>query len=288
MRPRTGDDAQSTSRRRRTPQALGLATVLLATTSVGCDDARRSASLTFTPSRAGVLAVAAALPAPGSWELDAAGQPVGGFEYELAVALADRFDLRLEVIDVPFAQIVAGDLGGADLALAEITVTDEREASLDFSTPYYRAGAGVVALEGTEMLDLKTARDSSWGTMAGTTDAAFVADIIRPDTSRTFADQEACARAVVAGAVDACLMALPTALAVEQQVAGVDTIARFATDEPWAAALPDRASRANLEVLDAGIRALLADGSLDAFADEWLLGDDADGVTAIPIIEART
>ena len=85
--------------------------------------------------------------------------------------------------------------------------------------------------------------------------------------SLTFADQEACARAVVAGAVDACLMDLPTALAVEQQVAGVDTIARFATDEPWAAALPDRASRANLEVLDACAARLRAGEALVLFPE---------------------
>lgn len=288
MPPRTGDDARVGSRRPLPLVSLGVASALLATASAGCGDARRTAALTFTPARPGVLAVAAPLPSPGAWELDAAGRPVGGFEYELAVALADRFDLRLEVVDVSFAQIVAGDLGGADIALAEITVTSDRASRLDFSTPYYRADAGVLARAGTEMLDLKTARDSSWGTLEGTTDAAFVADVIRPDVSLTFPDEQACAEAAADGQVDACLMDLPTALAVEQQVAGVDTVARFATDEQWAVALADGASRTNLEVVDAGIRALVADGSLERLADEWLLRDDADAVTAIPIIEART
>lgn len=265
-----------------------LVAACLAPLLAACGDARTTASQTFTPAHAGVLTVAATLPAPGSWVLDDDGRPVGGFEYELAVALADRFDLRLEVIDVPFERIVAGDLGGADLALAEISATDARASVLDFSEPYYRADAGVLAATGEEVLDLKTARERSWGTLAGTTDAAFVADVIRPEASQSYPDEQACARAVAAGTIDACLMDLPTALAIEQEVAGVDTVARFATDEPWAIAFAEGVARTNVEVVDAGIRALTADGSLGRFVDEWLLGGDADGVRAIPIIEART
>ena len=256
--------------------------------SVACGDARRAAEQTFTPARAGVLTVAAVLPTPGSWVVDAEGRPVGGFEYALAAALADRFDLRLDVVAVPFERLVAGDLGGADLALAEITVTDARDEVLDFSVPYYRADAGVLSATGEEVLDLRSARDRSWGARSGTTDAALVADVIRPEVARDYSDERACADAVVTGEIDACLMDLPTALALEAEVAGVDTVARFATDEPWAAALPAGGPRSNVEIVDAGIRALTSDGSLDRFADEWLLRGDAAAVREIPIIEART
>lgn len=281
MRSQTGEH-------RRRPFVGVLAGLVVVAAAAGCGEARRAAEQTFVPVRPGVLTVAASLPSPGSWVLDAAGRPTGGFEYELAAALAERFDLDLEVVDVPFERIVAGDLGGADLGLAEITATDAREQVLDLSAPYYRADAGVIAASGEEILDLKTARDRAWGARAGTTDAAFVADVIRPDTSTAFADEVSCARAVMADTVDACLMDLPTALAIEQDVPGVDTVARFTTDEPWVIALPDGAARSNVEIVDAGIRALDADGSLRRFADEWLLGGDASGVRAIPIIEART
>ncbi len=40
-------------------------------------------------------------------------------------------------MNVPFGRIVAGDLGGADVALAQITTTADRRDHLDFSVPYY-------------------------------------------------------------------------------------------------------------------------------------------------------
>ena len=60
--------------------------------------------------------------------------------------MADEFDLDLKIIDVPFADIVAGDLEGADLALAQIEITDERLEVLDFSLPYYASDFGVLML----------------------------------------------------------------------------------------------------------------------------------------------
>jgi len=256
----------------------------------GCDQARTVARQEFTPRVAGVLTVATALPAPGSWEFDDLGNPIGGFEYEIAAALAARFDLRLEVIDVPFEQIVAGDLGGADIALAEITVTGAREQNLAFSTPYYLSGAGVLAAEGAEVPDLKTARDLSWGVRRGTTDEALVRNTIKPDSVTIYPDELACARAVAGGEVEACLLDLPTALVIEGELVGVETVARFVTDEQWAIAFPRDAEAlaTNIEVVDAGLRALIADGSRDGWADEWLAALYAHDPDTITVIEART
>ena len=270
--------------------AAALAGLMFGGSLVACDDVRTVAEQTFTPSTEGVLTVAVSLPAPGYWEFDAAGEPVGGFEYEIAQALADRFELRLEVIDVPFERIVAGDLGGADLALSQITVTSEREAFVQFSTPYYRSAAGVLARDGKDVRDLKTARDLSWGVRAGTTDETLVNDIIRPDRVQSFADELRCAQAVAAGEVDACLIDLPTALVIDNSVEGVQTVAQFLTDEQWAVALPNGAAHAdrNREVVDAGLRLMASDGALDRWADEWLTPLFATDPADVPVIEART
>ena len=70
-----------------------------------------------------MLTVATTLPAPGFWEGDDVTIVGGGYEWGLARSLADEFDLDLKVIDVPFADIVAGQLEGADMALAQIEFT---------------------------------------------------------------------------------------------------------------------------------------------------------------------
>jgi hypothetical protein len=54
--------------------------------------------------------------------------------------MATRFGLRsVRIVVKRFHQIVAGDLGGADIALDLITPTSEREQHLQFSAPYLTA-----------------------------------------------------------------------------------------------------------------------------------------------------
>src|SRR3954454_15953976 len=100
----------------------------------GCGSASRTgATGKFTPAHADTLTVATAFfPAPGFWE-GRPEAPTGGFEWELAEALAHRFGLRrVAVVPVAFADLVSGHLNGADLALSELTPTAEREKDLEF------------------------------------------------------------------------------------------------------------------------------------------------------------
>lgn len=263
--------------------------VLVAATVGGCDDARDVAAQRFTPSTPGVLTVAVTLPAPGYWDVDDQGAAVGGFEFELARALADRFDLELEWREVPFDRLVVGDLDGADLALAQISVTDERRSVLQFSTPYYESGAGVVAASGDDIVDLATARDRTWGVVGGSTEEDLVRDVVRPDVATVFADELSCVESVAQGAVEACLLDLPTALVLEHEVEGVATVARFITREQWAVALRTDApaATANIAAVDAAIRALTSTGALDSFAAEWLESRFARNPDVLAVIEAR-
>ena len=115
-----------------------LLAVSLACASVvasGCSSENDAAGTPFVPVHPGVLTVATAfLPAPGFWE---GNPPVSGFEAKLALALAQRLGLkRVQVVQVPFASIVSGHLDGADMAISQLTPTNEREQHLDFTTPY--------------------------------------------------------------------------------------------------------------------------------------------------------
>lgn len=55
---------------------------------------------------------------------------------------------------VPFARIVAGDLGGADVAISDVSVTDERAKVVDFSVPYLPAVPAILTRKGREVRDV--------------------------------------------------------------------------------------------------------------------------------------
>src|SRR5437764_2500313 len=99
--------------------AVALATLAFAALA-GCANAGKGAGGRFTPRTPNTLTVATAqIPDPGFWTGTFA-RPTGGFEYALAQQLASRFGLdRIRVVRVPFAQLVRGHLGGADLALSD-------------------------------------------------------------------------------------------------------------------------------------------------------------------------
>ena len=224
----------------------------------------------FEPATPGTLTVATErVPAAGFW-LGTVAAPTGGFEYGLAAALADRFGLdRVEIRTVPFERMTAGDLAGADLGLRQLTPTAEREENLDFSVPYISAPPAALVRAGTEIRDLKTARELSWTTFRGTTLVDSLADAVGPEESVIAPTQEEAVELVRSGEVDAALLDLPVALALAEDSGGeLEVAAQFAGDEALAVALPEGSP--NREAVDSAIRSLTADGTISDLAEEWL------------------
>jgi polar amino acid transport system substrate-binding protein len=269
--------------------AVLVGVALLACGLAGCGEARQAASPTFTPSQSGRLLVATALPAPGFWEGETPERLTGGFEWALARTFADRFDLRLEVVDLPFERIAGGDLAGADLAIAQISITEQRSRLLDFSVPYYTTDAGVLAPEGTSMSDLFEARRTRWAAVRGSTEADLLADTVRPGESILLVDDEVLAAdAVRTGEVGAALMDLPTALVLAGS-RPLEVVARFATQEQYGIALERTAPTrsANRSAVDAVLRGLLADGTIADLDEEWLRPAFGARPDSIPVIRVR-
>ena len=65
------------------------------------------------------------------------GEECKGIDIEIAQAIADAMGKKLEVDDIDFDSIIpAITTGKADMALAGMTVTDERKENVDFSDSY--------------------------------------------------------------------------------------------------------------------------------------------------------
>lgn len=236
----------------------------------------------FEPATAGVLTVATEkVPSAGFW-LGTPQEPTGGFEYGLALAMADRFDLdRVEVRTVPFEKMIAGDLAGADIGLRQLTPTDERERSLDFSIPYLSAPPAALVRAGRSIPDMKTARDLAWAVPEGTTMVDILRERVRPDATRVGADRGAVVGMVLDGNADAALFDLPVAMALARASGGVlEVAAQFSGDEALAAALPKGSP--DLEAVNSAIRSLTSDGTISRLAEKWLGEQLQAGSFAVP------
>jgi polar amino acid transport system substrate-binding protein len=269
--------------------ALIAALAVLALMAAGCANAGNGAAGSFSPQTPDTLTVATAqIPDPGFWRGTFA-HPTGGFEYALAQALASRFGLsKLKVVQVPFHDLVRGDLGGADLALSDITITEAREQHLDFSTPYLKAPPAIVVRPGTEVADVNAARDLHWAVQNDTTLKEALEKQIEPTTKTlVFEHQSEKLAALTGGRVNAVLLDLPVALAyARESPRSYAVAAQLPSEAVLGAALP--AGSDNVEAVDSALRGLKSEGEIDRFGHRWLGADIEEGTAEdVPVLRTE-
>lgn len=252
----------------------------------GCSggDGISSSTGTFDPDRPGVLTVMTQpMPTAGFWE-GTSEDPTGGFEYEMAVDLAGRLGLdRVEVRTAPFSRIVGGHLGGADLAMALITPTSERDEELDFTTPYIDAAPALLVREGTEIPDVQTAQEMQFAVGRDTTFESIVEETIRPDVEPLrFENRNREIRSVLSGRADIAMFDLPAAEAIVNDDDRLAIAAKLSSTEPIAAALPDGSD--NVDAVGSALRAMEADGTIDGLAEEWLGTSITESENSVPLL----
>ena len=241
-----------------------------------------AAGSSFHPATPGVLKVATAfLPAPGFWE---GTPPTKGFEAALAADLAHRLGLdRVQVVQVPFAEIVSGHLGGADIALSQTTPTKEREQKVDFTTPYLVSPPGVLARLGVDASDVNGLQKLHWVVSSASTLTPIVEQQVRPNGKPIVTVDRAQALDVLrAGRADALLLDLPVALGLAREEPAIfHVIGQLSGQEGLAAILPNHSP--NREIVDSAIRHFQADGTIGKLVDRWL----GKSVQDVPLIRTE-
>ena len=196
--------------------ALGLA-ACAPTDDAASDPSTSDGTLaTVTP---GVLTIATSDPAYEPWVVDNDPSNGKGFESAVAYAVADQLgfdDEHVEWVVASFDQIIAPGAKKFDFAINQVSISDERKASLDFSPPYYETTQAVVTLEGSPGASATTIaalKGLKIGAMVGSTSLTAAQEIIDPTTPVSpFNDNDQVKQALTSGLVDAIVVDLPSAL----------------------------------------------------------------------------
>ena len=73
---------------------------------------------------------------------------VVGFDIEIAALVAQKLDMKLEVVNMEFGSMIPALISGkVDMIAACITITDERAKKVLFSEPYYTGGIAALVRE---------------------------------------------------------------------------------------------------------------------------------------------
>jgi polar amino acid transport system substrate-binding protein len=231
----------------------------------------------FTPVKADTLTVVTSLPGPGFFNGDTPETINSGYEYCLALAMQQAYGLKdLVIRNESFDSIVTGAVKDYDVALSQITITDERAKVVDFSEPYFESQQGILVKKGTDITTLEEAKKAVWGVQSGTTGEILVRDKLKPDTeAQGFQDLAAGFAALSAGQVEA--FAMDTAIVLGQAASSNGTLevtAQFAQEggpDKYGALFPKGST--NIEAVNALLEQARSSGLLSQFQEKNLTKD---------------
>jgi polar amino acid transport system substrate-binding protein len=238
-------------------------------------------SIEITPFTPGVLTVATSLPSPGWWQGDSPDTINGGYEYCMAANIAHRAGLSQVVVDnISFDGLVAGATTNYDLALAQVSITEDRKKVVDFSEAYYRSMMGVLAPSDSDITSENIAT-KRLGVAVATTANDFVENVLKPATPvRVFDSTEVLLPAVLAKQIDAALQDTAILLGFAAQSDGkLKLIGQYDTGENYGAIYPKGSG--NSDSIDRAIREMQSDGTFAGLTKDWLtpaLGGNPDDV----------
>ena len=222
-----------------------------------------------SPAKAGQLTVEVSLPAPIWWNGDTPENIKDGMEYCMAAEIAWRagYD-KLEVINVGWDALIAGQTEGFDLAMSQISITEERKKVHDFSVPYFNSDIGVLTRKDAPV-DEKSVKTAKVGVQQATTGAAFAQDKLGITDVQVYPDQGDMFAALRAGQVDAAIT--DTSIVLAEVVANpdkVDVVGQYKTGEAYGAIYPK--GNANNATLDKIIQSMIDDGTISKLAAKYL------------------
>lgn len=255
-----------------------LATAVLATSLAACSTTNISGD-TVTP---GKLTIGTGNPAYEPWVVGDDPASGEGFEAAVAYAVAEKLGFAKEDViwvRTTFDEAIAPGAKNFDFNLQQYSITEERKANVDFSSPYYETAQVVVttssspAAGATSIADLK---NFLIGAATGTTSYDAIVNVIKPtQDALAFNNNDDAKAALTNGQVDAIVLDLPTALYASCcELDGGKLIGQLPTAEKGDqfGLVLDKGSKLTAAVTKA-VDDLRADGTLAKLEEKWLTAD---------------
>lgn len=144
------------------------------------------------------------------FEFDEGGEHVG-FDMDIVNSIADEvgFEITLEVTN--FDGIIPGlQTGSFDVAIAGITITDERKGAVDFTSPYYKSGTRIgVPVDNTDITSVEDLEGKTVASRLGSAPLDYLAENVPGAKALPFEQLDQMYLAVEGGTADALLYDAP-------------------------------------------------------------------------------
>ena len=191
-----------------------------------------------------------------------------GIDVDIAGKIAEKLGLELVVDDMDFGSIITSvQTGKEDIALAGLTVTDERKQNVDFTDSYATGVQVVIVPEDSDIKTIDDLQGKLIGCQESTTGYTYCTDDYGEDMVTAFPSGANAVQALLTGKIDAVVIDKQPAEAYVAQNEGLKILDTEYVAENYAIGV----SKDNTALRDAvnnALKELIDDGTVQAILDQ--------------------
>ena len=196
-----------------------------------------------------------------------------GIDIETAQAIADKLGLELQIDDMDFdAALLAVQQGKADMVMAGVTVTDERQNVMDFTDSYATSIQSIIVKEDSDIASVDDLAGKKIGTQRGTTGYLYCSDDFGDENVVAYDDGLTAVQMLNNGQVDCVVIDNAPAKEFIAANPGLKLLDTAYVEESYAIGV----GKGNTELKDAintALEELKADGTLQAIVDKYITAE---------------
>ena len=197
----------------------------------------------------------------------------GGFEgidVEIATAIAEKLGLELVVDNMDFSSVITAVQGGkSDIAMAGMTVNEERKQNVDFTDTYANAVQVIIVTEDSDIAAVEDLDGKMIGVQQGTTGQFYCEDDYGADNVTAYENGATATQALLSGKVDAVVIDSEPAKAYVAENEGLKILDTEYANEDYAIGIGKENAGLYNAVNDA-LKELIDDGTVQSIVDKYI------------------
>lgn len=205
------------------------------------------------------------------------GGQIVGIDAEVAAAIAKKLGLELKIEDMEFDSVIpAVQTGKADIGMAGLTVTEDRQAIVDFSTSYATGVQVIIVPEGSPITTADDLFDNVGtyhvGVQLSTTGDIYCSDDLGEENVERYPKGADAVMALTSNKIDCVVIDNEPAKAFVAANPGLKILDTEYVTEDYAIAT-NKSNTPLTEAVNKALEELIADGTVQTIIDKYITAE---------------
>lgn len=198
------------------------------------------------------------------------GSEIVGIDAEIAEVIGEKLGLEVEIQDMEFDSIItAVSTGKADIGLAGMTVTPERQKNINFTDTYATGIQSVIVREDSDIQTIDDLQGKKIGVQLSTTGDIKASEQFGEENVEKFNKGNDAVMALSQGKIDAVIIDNQPALSYVASTDGLKILDTQYAEEEYAACIA-KGNDALLDAVNGALAELKEDGTIQSILDKYI------------------